>query len=114
MRWHSTIPCSAGILVCVIAAMVSGCGTMANGRGWGQDATLSPGWTRVGRAAMNAAASPATWGPVVGALALQINDADGKVQEWAVKNTPVFGSTEHAEKMSNDLLDTAGDRKSVV
>jgi membrane-associated phospholipid phosphatase len=37
-----------------------GCGTLANGRGWGQDATLSPGWEQVGKAALNAALEPET------------------------------------------------------
>lgn len=101
-----SIPIVVFLISC--AGAVSACGTMANGRRWGQDATLAPGWARIGQAALNAATAPETWGPAVGALALQINDADRKVQEWAVKKTPVFGSPEHAEHMSNDLRDAAG------
>jgi hypothetical protein len=32
------------LIVC--AGMLAGCGTMANGLEWGQDATLAPGWGR--------------------------------------------------------------------
>ena len=81
---------------------------MTNGRGWGQDATLAPGWVRVGQAALNAAASPETWGPAAGALVFQVDDADRKVTKWAAGNTPVFGSQERADRMSYDLRDAAG------
>jgi hypothetical protein len=81
---------------------------MANGRGWGQDATLAPGWDRVGQAAWKAATAPATWAPAAGALALQVGSADRNLQQWAAKRTPLFGSQENADGMSNDLRDTAG------
>jgi membrane-associated phospholipid phosphatase len=86
----------------------SGCGTMRNNRGWGQDATLSPGWGRVGQAARTAASAPETWGAAVGALAFQIGHADRNVAEWASKSTPVYGSQRNAGNMSDDLLMTAG------
>jgi len=81
---------------------------MANGRGWGQDATLAPGWQRVGQAAWNAAAAPETWAPAVGALAFQIGRADRNLAEWAARETPVFGSQETANFMSDVLRDTSG------
>jgi hypothetical protein len=96
------------LFLILLAGAVTGCGTMANGRGWGQDATLAPGWARVGQAVLNAAAAPETWGPAAGALAFQVNDADHKVTEWAARKTPVFGSQERADRMSNDLRDAAG------
>jgi membrane-associated phospholipid phosphatase len=86
----------------------SACGTMRNGRGWGQDATLSPGWGRVGQAALDAATAPATWGPAVGALVFQVGHADRGVAEWASKNTPVYGSQRNAGNRSDDLLGAAG------
>jgi membrane-associated phospholipid phosphatase len=87
---------------------ISGCGTMHNGRGWGQDATLSPGWDRVGQAALKAATAPETWGPAAGALAFQIGHADRNVAEWAAKSTPVYGSQKNAANASDDLLKVAG------
>lgn len=91
-------------LFCILC----GCGTLANGKGWGQDASLAPGWERIGRAAKNAALAPMTWAPAAGALALQIGHSDRKVQEWAAKQTPVFGSQKKADQMSDNLLRASG------
>jgi membrane-associated phospholipid phosphatase len=81
---------------------------MANGRGWGQDATLAPGWERVGQAAWNAVAAPQTWGPAAGALAFRIGHADRNAEEWAVRRNPVFGNPENASRMSDSLLEASG------
>lgn len=86
------------------ALCLAGCGTLPNGRGWGQDATLAPGWDRAGRAAWNALSSAETWAPAVGALAFQIGHADENVAAWAAKNTPVYGSRRNADQMSDNLL----------
>jgi hypothetical protein len=92
------------VLVLLVAAgALPGCGTMENGRSWGQDATLTPGWRRIGQAAVSAAAAPETWVPVVGALAFQIGHADRHVAEWAARETPLFGSQQNANRMSDDL-----------
>jgi membrane-associated phospholipid phosphatase len=120
IQWLSIklwIPAFAGmtnfrnVLYAVVIAsigLLSACGTMPNGRGWGQDATLAPGWDRLGQAAWNAARSPATWGPAAGALALQIDNADRNVVEWAARENPVFSSRKNASRMSDYLLDASG------
>jgi hypothetical protein len=87
---------------------INGCGTLANGRGWGQDATLSPGWDRIKRAAIKAASSPETWAPVAAALAVQIDDLDGRISDWASKNKPIFGSRDHADEWSDHLVNSSG------
>jgi len=98
------LSCAAAVAALAAAAILGGCGTMANGRGWGQDATLAPGWDRVGRAAWNALAAPETWAPAAGAVAFhEIGNADQKVSDWASRSTPVFGSQDHASRMSDDL-----------
>jgi hypothetical protein len=81
---------------------------LPNGHRWGEDATLSPGWSRAGQAALNAAASAATWIPAVSALAFRASRADKNVSEWAAEHTPVFGSRANADRMSSNLLDAAG------
>jgi membrane-associated phospholipid phosphatase len=81
-----------------------GCGTMSNGRGWGQDATLCPGWEKVGNAALNAAKSPGTWIPAAGALVLQIDNWDHRVSAYASRNTPIFGSQSNAVNYSDYFL----------
>lgn len=61
------------------------------------------GWERVGRAARQAALSPRTWAPLLGALALRVGDADHKLQSWAAEHTPLFGSQASADARSDDF-----------
>jgi hypothetical protein len=82
---------------------LGGCATLPNGRLWGEDATLRPGWDRAGAAAVNAARDPWVWGPLVGAAAFQIDDWDRRTSDWAREHTPVFGSQHGAEDWSDDL-----------
>lgn len=89
------------------AGLLAGCGTLSSGRGWGQDATLAPGWDRVRRAAWNAAKAPETWAPAAGAALFQIGNADRKVSDWATEHTPVYGSQDRAGRMSDILLETS-------
>ncbi len=91
------------IFILLVVCCSVGCGTLPHGRGWGQDATLTPGWDRVGRAAWNAAASPATWGPVAGAIAIQAGSADRNLAVWAMEHTPVYGSKNNAAHASDFL-----------
>jgi hypothetical protein len=89
---------------CILIGACQGCATLSNGRGWGQDATLTPGWKRVESAAAGAVLDPETWAPLLGALLLQLDDADSRIADWAADETPVFGSNEKAAQWSDDLL----------
>lgn len=60
-------------------------------------------WDRVGRAAQSAASSPRTWAPLLGAVALQLGDADRKLQTRAADHTPLFGSQPTADRRSDDF-----------
>jgi len=86
---------------------LQGCGTLSNGRVWGGNATLFPGWERIEHSAVNAALSPETWAPAAAALALQIDDMDKRISVWASDNTPIFGSMENAGKWSDYLEDSS-------
>ena len=88
--------------------MIFGCGTLPNKRGWGQDATLSPGWDRVKQSAIKASLSPETWAPVATALALQVDDMDERLSDWASANTPIFGSQKDADRWSTYLRGASG------
>jgi hypothetical protein len=88
-------------ICCVLS--LSACGTLPNGKRWGEDATLLPGWERVQTSAVNAAKDPWTWGPLLGAAAFQIDDFDRRTSDWAREHTPVFGSQESAKDWSDDL-----------
>jgi PAP2 superfamily len=92
-------------MVVMVAALLSlcGCGTLPSGRGWGESATLRPGWERVKVSAINAARDPWVWGPLLGAAVFQIDDWDRDTADWARERTPVFGSQQNAERWSDDL-----------
>jgi hypothetical protein len=96
------LPAVFGLMIC------QGCGTLPNGRKWGQDAMINPGWDRVKASAVNAALSPETWGPVAGALALQAGHMDRRISDWASDNNPVFGSKDNAGKWSDYMRDASG------
>ena len=83
--------------------LLAGCATLPDGSRWGADATITPGWQRVGDAALDAARNPWVWGPLVGAAVLQIDSWDEDVSEWARDSTPVFGSESNAADWSNGL-----------
>jgi len=85
--------------------LLCGCSTLSNGRGWGQDATIKPGWEAVRESAIRAAKSPYTWAPLAGAALLQIGDLDTELADWASDHTPVFGSQQSARDASGFLND---------
>ncbi len=95
-------------LALIALTVFQGCGTLSNGRGWGQDATLTPGWDRIKESAVNAALSPETWMPVAASLALQVDDMDKRISDWASRKNPVFGSKENASNWANYLEDSSG------
>jgi hypothetical protein len=96
-----------GSYVMVLLAMISillsitGCGTLGNGRGWGQDAIYPVDLKKIPRAAFNALVDPQTFIPAAGALAFGLSKWDKNVSHWAMGHTPIFGSTQNAE---NDKL----------
>lgn len=85
----------------LLAFALGACTTGTNGPFWGADATIAPGWDRLGRAAATAATDPFTWAPAIGAAALQIGEADSDIAEWANEETPIFGSRENASNASD-------------
>ena len=88
-------------------AALTGCGTLPNGRGWGQDATPFPGWRRVRDAAVKAVTAPATWAPAAGALVLKVDDMDEDLADWATDHMFLFGSQDDAERAADLLNATA-------
>ncbi|KEZ76062.1 phosphatase PAP2 family protein [Salinisphaera hydrothermalis] len=92
------------IFVLVFVAALAGCTTAPNGPAWGSQATLTPGWSRLGHAAADAARSPVTWAPLAAAGLLQIDHADRQISHWASDNTPIFGSRNTAQTASNVML----------
>ena len=87
-RW----PCLASAL---LLAVLSGC------------ATVTPDWSHVREAATQAARDPWVWAPLAGAAGLQLGHADQKISRWAMRETPLFGSTAQAATWSDDLRSVA-------
>jgi len=86
--------------------LVTGCGTMKNGRCWGQDAIYPVNFKRVRCAAHNAFFDIQTLLPIAGALVFAADDWDEKTSEWATKHNPVFGSEDSAKDASDYLKTT--------
>ncbi len=91
----------------LVALAGAGCSTLPDGHGWGEQATIAPGWERIRESATNAAKDPWVWAPLIGAAAFQIDDFDRRTSDWAREHTPVFGSQRSAEQWSDDLRDAS-------
>jgi membrane-associated phospholipid phosphatase len=99
-------PRCIGILL--LALFAGGCATHPTKGNWGERATLTPGWERIGAAARNAASDPKTWVPALGAAVFLLGDLDEQVSDWAIRETPLFGSQEDAAEAADDLRQLTG------
>lgn len=88
-----------------ICCWLGACGTLPSGGKWGASATLTPGMDRLGRAANHNLKQPSTWGSLLAAALIYVGGVDEQISDWAVENTPVFGSTDNAEHASDVLRD---------
>jgi membrane-associated phospholipid phosphatase len=86
-----------------MALTLGACAARPGAPVWGEGATLTPGWGRIGAAARTAALDPFTWAPAAGALALQVGDLDTEIADWANDETPVFGTRGAASDASDWL-----------
>ncbi|MBN1142317.1 MAG: phosphatase PAP2 family protein [Deltaproteobacteria bacterium] len=91
------------LLVAMVMVLAGCTGSMSNDRRWGEDVTLLPGWGKVGEVLWNTVTAPEVWLPAAGALALQIDDGDERVSDWALKHHPVFQDEEEAGDASDNL-----------
>jgi membrane-associated phospholipid phosphatase len=95
-------------LLAVLASsmqILCGCGALPDDREWRHEATVTPGWQKLGESAVRAARSPYTWVPLAGAALLQICDWDRDLSNWATRETPLFGSEQSALDASGVLKD---------
>jgi hypothetical protein len=90
-------------LLILVLPFAGGCGTLPNGRPWGQDAFSPIDLQRVSRAAHEAFFDLETLVPLAGALVFAVDDFDERASDWVVKHTPVFGSGRDARDASDDL-----------
>jgi hypothetical protein len=83
---------------------ITGCGTLENGRRWGQDAIYPVNADKISYSLYKASADWRTWVPAAGASLSSLDDVDERVSEWATDYTPIFGSKDSASQMANYLL----------
>ena len=104
LRGSGRVPWSF-VLICVFVSLLgAGCGTLQNGRGWGEDAFSSPTLEKIGQSAYRALVDWQTLVPAAGALIFTIDHFDTRVSDWASQNHPVFGSESGARRASDILL----------
>jgi membrane-associated phospholipid phosphatase len=94
------------LIVVISFSVTTGCGTLANGRRWGQDAFSRLNPQTVTHAAKDAFFDLHTWLPAAGAIIFAASDLDHEVSEWATDHTPLFGSQETAREVSDYLRGT--------
>jgi membrane-associated phospholipid phosphatase len=92
------------LAVPIIFFVVTGCGTLKNGRGWGEDAIWPVELKRIPDAASHAFFDLQTLIPAAGAIVFGVSHADHKVSDWAINHTPIFGSKNNANNASDYLL----------
>lgn len=97
-------PATKLLAVAFIGFTMAGCGTLQNGRGWGQDAIVPVNIKGIPRTAYNALIDPKTLIPAAGALVFYGGNFDERVSDWASKHNPIFGSKDNAKKASDYLL----------
>ncbi len=92
------------VLICALLSLLEvGCGTLQNGRRWGEDAFSSPTLAKVGQSAYRAFFDWQTLVPAAGALFFTIDHFDSRVSDWAGQHHPIFGSQSGA-KTASDVL----------
>ena len=91
----------------LLAVLLGGCAPPPGGHLWGEDVTLAPGWSRLAKAAADAALAPETWAPLAGAGVFWAGGLDHPVSDWAVDHHPVFGSQSGADHASDYLLEAS-------
>jgi membrane-associated phospholipid phosphatase len=98
-------PFSAGLLLIpgFFLIPITDCGTLENGRGWGQDALYPVDGKRVSKALFSAATDWGTLIPAGGAIVSSFDSFDARVNSWATSHTPIFGSINSASRASDYL-----------
>jgi membrane-associated phospholipid phosphatase len=85
-----------------------GCGTLSNGRGWGQDAFSKVDRKTIARAARDAFFDVQTLLPAAAAAVLGPSGLGESLSDWAAEQTPMFGSQETARNVSDYLVGLLG------
>jgi hypothetical protein len=83
---------------------MTGCGTLENGRGWGQDAIYPLDSKKISHSFYNAFTDWGTLLPAGGAVVGSFDQFDRRTSEWATGHNPIFGSQDSASRAADYLL----------
>ena len=103
LRWSS-----ARLVLVVLVVSTSGCSLMSNQGSLGQDTFSKKGRKTVSQAARDALFDVKTLVPLSAAVLFSFGDLDEEVSDWAREDTPIFGSAENAEDVSDILRAALG------
>jgi membrane-associated phospholipid phosphatase len=92
------------LILSFLTTIITSCGTLENGRGWGQDALYPVNGKRVSKAFYSAVTDWGTLIPAGGAVVSSLGNTDERVNSWATGHTPIFGSMDSASRAANYLL----------
>ncbi len=84
-----------------VVLLITGCGHLPGGEGWGEEAIYPVSWKRIPLAAKNAALDPITYVPLLGAGVIAAGDFDHRLSDWAMDKTPLFGASDTAKDYSD-------------
>src|SRR5690242_20139280 len=97
-RLQRRIPLLMGMLM-----LTAGCASITRGVDADPSGIQVFRYSGIGEITRDTISDPAVWLPLAGAAVLQIGDWDRRVSNWARSSTPVFGSTQSAERWSDRL-----------
>ena len=103
LRWSS-----ARLVLILLLVSTTGCSLIPNRGGLEQDAFIYAERKTISRAARDAFLDVKTLVPLGAALLFSFGDLDEEVSDWAREDTPIFGSAENAEDVSDILRAALG------
>jgi hypothetical protein len=83
---------------------ITSCGTLENGRGWGQDAIYPVNSKRISHSLYKACIDWGTLIPAGGAVVGSLDHFDERVSDWGGGHNPIFGSQDSASSAADYLL----------
>ena len=102
-RWSS-----AKLALLVLLTSTTGCSSMSNERRLEQGAFFNVDSKTVSQAARDAFLNVKTLLPLSAAVVFSFGDLDEEVSDWAREDTPIFGSEENAQDISDILRAALG------
>ena len=95
---HRNLKLLIGLSTCLLTSCAS-----IDGPGFGDGASLTPGFERFKQKFFKTVRRPELWGPLAAAVVLQVDDMDSRLAKSIHEDKPLFGSTQNARDASDDL-----------